>query len=55
MSDSPFEKGWWGTNLPGVRSCDRTYCYYDYESLLPLDESLFRGEFQWLTELVGHL
>jgi hypothetical protein len=49
MAESPFEKGWWGVELPGARSCDGTYCYYDYESLPPLDESLFRGVFQWLT------
>jgi len=51
MSDSPFEKGWWGIELPGARPCDGTYCFFDYESLPPLNESLFRGEFQWLTEL----
>jgi hypothetical protein len=51
MTESPFEKGWWGVELPGARPCDGTYCYYPYESLPPLDESLFRGEFQWLTDL----
>lgn len=51
MAESPFQKGWWGTDLPGVRGCDGTYCYYPYETLPPLDESLFRGEFQWLTDL----
>jgi hypothetical protein len=51
MAESPFQKGWWGIELPGGRRCDGTYCYYDYESLPPLDEGLFRGEFQWLSKL----
>lgn len=51
MAESAFQKGWWGTDLPGARGCDGTYCYYPYETLPPLDESLFRGDFQWLTDL----
>ena len=48
MAESPFEKGWWGIELPGARPCDGTYCFFDAASLPHLDESLFRGEFQWL-------
>jgi hypothetical protein len=46
-NDSPFRPAWWSVNLPG-RACDSTYCRFDYESIPPLDESSFRGEFQWL-------
>lgn len=51
MAESPFQKGWWGIELPDARDCDGTYCYYEDATLPPLDESLFRGEFQWLTDL----
>lgn len=52
---SPFPLGWMGTDLPGHRACDGTYCFYDYETLPPLDETLFRGEFQWLPPLEPRL
>jgi len=47
-NNSPFRAAWWSVELPGYRACDSTYCYFPYEMLPPLDESLFRGEFQWL-------
>jgi len=37
--------------LPGYRECDGTYCFFPYEELPRLDETLWRGEFQWLTQL----
>lgn len=45
---TPFEAGWWSFELPRYRECDGTYCYFAYDSLPPLDMSMFRGEFQWL-------
>lgn len=45
---SPFPTGWLSFDLGQYRPCDGTYCFYPYEELPPLDESLFRGEFQWL-------
>jgi len=44
----PFPTGWMSFDLGDYRPCDGTYCFYPYEELPPLDESLFRGEFQWL-------
>lgn len=52
---SPFPPGWMGTDLPGGRGCEGTYCYYGYDSLPPLDESQLRGEFQWLPPLEPRL
>jgi hypothetical protein len=52
---SPFPPGWMGTDLPGGRACDGTYCYFEYDSLPPVDESLFRGQFQWLPPLAPDL
>ena len=52
---SPFPPGWMGTDLPGGRACDGTYCFFEYDSLPSLDESLFRGEFQWLPPLESGL
>jgi len=48
---SPFSTGWLSVELPGCRACDATYCFFPYEELPPIDESLFQGEFQWLPEL----
>lgn len=50
-SHSPFSLGWLAFELPGYRDCDGTYCFVPYEELPPLDEALFRGEFQWLSNL----
>ena len=46
---APFQSAWMSFNLGDVRECDGTYCFYPYESLPPLDTSIFRGEFQWLS------
>lgn len=48
---SPFRTAWWSFELPGYRACDSTYCLFPYDSLPPLDQSLFRGDFQWLAPL----
>ena len=48
---TPFSTAWWSVELPGYRACDGTYCFFSYENLPHIDESLFRGEFQWLPEL----
>lgn len=48
-ADSPFPTAWLSFELPGHRTCDGTYCFFPYEELPPLDETLLRGEFQWLT------
>jgi hypothetical protein len=48
---SPFRAQWWSTDLGTARPCDSTYCAFPYETLPPLDKSLFRDEFQWLPPL----
>lgn len=45
-----LHRGWWGTDLGSYRACDGTYAYYKPETLPPLDETLFRGAFQWLEQ-----
>jgi hypothetical protein len=50
-TSTPFAAGWWSFELPGFRDCDGTYCLFPYETLPPLDERQFRGEFQWLGTL----
>ncbi len=55
MNSSPFSTGWLACELPGYRDCDGTYCFVPYEELPPLDEALFRGEFQWLSGLDAKL
>ncbi|GAB4578908.1 MAG: hypothetical protein Fur0022_16450 [Anaerolineales bacterium] len=53
--NSPFPTGWMSFDLGQYRPCDGTYCFYPYEDLPPLDETLFWGEFQWLPALQTHL
>src|SRR5437867_1366715 len=50
-TQSPFPTGWLSCELPGYRDCDGTYCFFKYDELPPLDEALFRGDFQWLPGL----
>ena len=45
---SLFPSGWWSFELEGYRPSDSTYELFLYESLPPLNEDLFRGDFQWL-------
>lgn len=44
-----FPWGWWSFDLGEYRRCDGTYALYTYESLPPIDDSLLRGDFAWLT------
>ena len=46
-------RGWWSFELEGVRPCDDTYQLYPWESVPPLDEDLFRGDFDWLVQEAG--
>jgi hypothetical protein len=34
----PFAFGWYGTDLPGYRACDDTYCFFPYADLPPVGE-----------------
>jgi len=34
----PFASGWYGTDLPGYRACDDTYCFFPYADLPPVGE-----------------
>jgi hypothetical protein len=43
-----FRAAWCATDLGEYRACRGTYERYRYESLPPLDSSLFVGAFQWL-------
>jgi hypothetical protein len=45
---SPFEPAWWSFDLGEYRPCSGTYRLFAYDSLPPLDEALFTGEFAWL-------
>ncbi len=49
-----FPTAWLSFDLPGYRACDSTYCFFPYEELPALEDGLFRGEFQWLTELAQY-
>ena len=52
---TPFRPGWYGTDLGAYRPCDGTYCLYPYESLPPLPDERFRGDFAWLGVLDASL
>lgn len=45
---SPFPLGWWSFDLGSYRPCSGTYELYAHDSVPPLDEALFRGDFAWL-------
>lgn len=47
--ESPFKRAWWSFDLGKYRRCSGTYQIYPHDSVPPLDESLFTGEFTWLT------
>ena len=55
IDNLPFPAGWIGTDLGQYRPCDGTYCYYEYSSLPPLDETSFTGQFEWLEPLSERL
>jgi hypothetical protein len=47
----PFEPGWWSFDLGEYRACDGTYCFFEYDSVPPIDESQFNGSLAWLEPL----
>jgi hypothetical protein len=47
----PFEPGWWSFDLGKYRECDGTYCFFEYDSLPPIDETLLTGTLAWLGPL----
>jgi hypothetical protein len=51
--NTPFSTGWYSFDLGKYRPCDGTYCYYDYNSIPPLDFKQFEGKFDWLQPLAG--
>lgn len=48
LPSTGFDAAWCATGLGEYRACRYTYEHYPYESLPPLDCSLFTGAFQWL-------
>ncbi|HAI75372.1 MAG TPA: hypothetical protein DCM08_03920, partial [Microscillaceae bacterium] len=50
-----FDKGWVSFDLGKYRPCHGTYCFFDYDNLPPVDESLFTGNFQWMPLLPKRL
>ena len=47
---TPFPACWYGIELPGYREHNATMQGFKYDSIPPLPEYLFCGEFQWLPE-----
>lgn len=47
----PFEPGWWSFDLGEYRECDGTYCFFEYDSIPPIDEAQFTGKLEWLGPL----
>ena len=47
-NQTPFRPGWWSFSLPRYRPCDSTYCRFPYESLPPIDPTVFQGDSLWL-------
>jgi hypothetical protein len=50
---SSLPHGWWSFDLGRVRPCDGTYQLYPWASLPPVDDSLFKGDFDWLIQEAG--
>jgi len=50
---SPFKSAWWSFDLGAFRPCDGTYQCYATETLPPLGEQRFTGEFTWLRPARG--
>src|SRR5687768_15563106 len=46
-TDTPFQSGWWGQELAGVRPGLQTYNRYSLHELPPLPFTL-NGQFEWL-------
>lgn len=51
MIPSPFRGSWCATDLADYRPCQFTYERYPIESLPPLDEASFTGDFPWRGDL----
>ena len=47
MIPAPFRGSWCASDLGGYRSCRNTYGIYPIDSLPPLDNAAFTGEFTW--------
>ncbi len=45
-----LQRGWWGTDLGKFRPCDGTYAFYAADTVPPLDDTRFKGAFQWLAQ-----
>lgn len=54
MISAPFRGSWCATDLGNYRPCRYTYERYPIESLPPLDEASFTGDFAWRGE-TGHV
>lgn len=50
---SPFKSAWWSFDLGTYRPCDGTYQRYAAETLPPVDERRFTGDFAWLRPARG--
>ena len=52
LNETRFEAGWYSQDLKGYRDEGRhsTYHLYIYESVPPLSNDLFRGDFVWLRD-----
>ncbi|GCE50222.1 hypothetical protein EI42_05439 [Thermosporothrix hazakensis] len=48
-----LKNGWISFDLGEVRPYKGTYSLYSHIDLPPLPETLFRGEFQWLTLILN--
>lgn len=54
MIPTPFRGSWCATDLGDYRPCRYTYERYPIESLPPLDEASFAGDFAWRGD-IGHV
>lgn len=48
---TPFQYGWYATDLGLYRPCDSTYCLYPYDSLPPLPALHMQETLHWLEPL----
>ena len=51
---APFRGSWCASDLGDYRPCEFTYERYSIESIPPLDDSVFTGDFGWFGE-IGHV
>jgi hypothetical protein len=50
VTQTPFPACWYGIPLPGYREYNATYRRLAYDSLPPLPDKQFHGDFRWLPE-----